>query len=128
MMEFTLARVVMIVCGTVLLAAVIPPVASAFDNEESAELQEQTEMICNMMDSFYRSEADEMVIPLNSVLPHNSSISMEGHLVRMHNGEQTCTSGTAVELDPDKESYCGNDIVRITKGESKVIIEALNPE
>ena len=128
MMEFTLARVVMIVCGTVLLAAVIPPVATAFDNEESEEVQEQTEMICGMLDSFYRSEADEMTLSLNSILPHNSSISMDGHMVRVSSGEQTCTFGTAVELESDKEFYSSNDIVRMMKGESKVVIETLNTE
>ena len=125
MMEFTLARVAMILCGVVLLAAVVPPVTSAFDSEESAELDEQTELLCNMLDSFYRSEADEMIIPLNSVLPHDTSVSMDHHLVTMINGEQTCIGGTDVILESDMESYSGNDYLRFTKGDNKVMIESL---
>ena len=125
MMEFPLARVAMVICGAVILAAVLPPVTSAFDNEQSAELQEQTEMICKMLDTFYASEADEMVICLNTILPLNSSISMDGHLVTIMNDDQEFLGGTEVMMISDKEYYDGNDYVRITKGDSTIIIESL---
>ena len=52
MMEFTMTRVVMVVCGMLVLAAVIPSVNSLYESEESIELQEQTECVCRMIDAF----------------------------------------------------------------------------
>ena len=39
MMEYTMARVALAICGVVMLAAVVPPVTSLFDSEESADMQ-----------------------------------------------------------------------------------------
>ena len=128
MMEFTLTRVAMVICGAVILAAVLPPITSAFDNEQSTELQEQTELICSMLDTFYASEADEMVICLNTILPLNSSISMDGHLVTIMNDGEKFLGGTEVVMVSDKEYYSGNDYVRMTKGDSTIIIESLSTE
>ena len=53
MMEYTLARIVTIVCGVALIASILPPVQSMFDESESSEIQEQSQNICRMIDTFY---------------------------------------------------------------------------
>ena len=125
MMEFTLARLTMAVCGVILLASVIPPVASLFENEEDAGMQEQSEVLCRMIDAFYQSEADEMIICLNTVLPQGSSVSIDGYLITMIDGEDGYTFNTEHPVISDRGVYSGNDYVRFTKNSSCVMMEAL---
>jgi len=125
MMEFTLARITMVVCGVIILAAVIPPVSSLFENEESAGMQEQSEKLCKMLDVFYASETDEMIVCLNTVLPQQSSISMDGYLVTVIDGENMYTYNTEHPVISDRDRYNGNDYVRITKNGLFISITAL---
>ena len=125
MMEFTLARMTMVVCGVMILAAIIPPVSSLYENEESAEMQEQSEKLCKMLDVFYASEADEMIVCLNTVLPQQSSISMDGYLVTVIDGENMYTYNTEHPVISDRDRYNGNDYVRITKNGIFISITAL---
>ena len=125
MMEFTLARVVMVHCGIVLRAAVVPPVSAIYDNGESAEMQEQTELFCRMLDSFYTSEADEMTLCLGSVLPQHSSVSVDGYLVTISDGENDHIYNTEYTIESDKDVYTGNDYVRILKNGDSLIVESL---
>ena len=128
MMEFTLARVVTVLCGVIILAAVVPPVSSVYDNGESAEMQEQTELFCRMLDSFYASEADEMTLCLNSVLPQQSSVSFRGYIVTVTDGEAEHVYNTDHIVIGDRGCYDGNDYVRITKDDSTISIETLTFE
>ena len=125
MMEFTLARMTMVVCGVMILAAIIPPVSSLYENEESAEMQEQSEKLCKLLDVFYASEADEMIVCLNTVLPQQSSISMDGYLVTVIDGENMYTYNTEHPVISDRDRYNGNDYVRITKNGLFISITAL---
>lgn len=126
MMEFTLARVVMVLCGIVMLAAIVPPVSTIYDNGESAEMQEQTELFCRMLDSFYTSEADEMTLCLCSVLPQHSSVSVDGYLVTISDGENDHIYNTEYRIINDKGFYSSNDYVRITKGDSVIMMDTLS--
>ena len=125
MMEFTLARMTMVVCGVIILAAIIPPVSSLFDNEQSAEMQEHSEKLCLMMDAFYSSEADEMVMCLNSVLPPQSSVIVDGYLVTVIDGKNQYTYKTEHQIVSDRSDYNSNDYVRFSKNGPSIRMESL---
>ena len=125
MMEYTMARVAMVMCGVILLAAVIPPVTSVFDGGESADMQDQSETLCRMLDSFHESEADEMTICLQTVLPQNSSVMMDGYFVTMIDGENQYRYNTEYILESDSDVYTSNDYIRITKNGDSLIVESL---
>ena len=125
MMEYTVTRVVTIICGVLLIATVLPPVQSLFDDGESSEMQEQSQNICRMIDTFYASEADEMVLSLNTVLPGDSYIVMDGHFVTVFDGENQYRYDTVHELVPDRYSYVTDDILRFTRNGDSVVIETL---
>ena len=125
MMEYTLARVVVVMCGAILLAAVIPPVTSVYDNGESAGMQDQSETLCRMLDSFHESEADEMTICLNTVLPQTSSVIIDSYFVTIIDGENQYRYNTEYTIESDKGVYTGNDYVKITKDNDALIVESL---
>lgn len=125
MMEYTLARVVLVVCGVALVAAVISPVTSVYDNGESAVMQDQSETICRMLDSFYASEAEEMCFCFDSLLPMDASVYMDGHIVKIVSGEQEYVRGTEVTIVSDRDHYDSNDCVKVLKDGSSIVIESL---
>ena len=125
MMEYTLARIAVIMCGVILLAAVIPPVTSVYDEGESAGMQDQSEALCRMLDSFHESEAEEMTICLNTVLPQNSSVTIDRYFVTVIDGDHQSRYNTEYTLESDKDVYTGNDYVRITKNVDSLIVESL---
>ena len=123
MMEYTLARIVTIVCGVALIASILPPVQSMFDSSESSEMQEQSQNICRMIDTFYDSEADEMVIPLNSLIPTNSYVTLDGYFVTIYGDDAEHRYDTRYQLVSDSDHYDANDILRFTRDDGKVMIE-----
>ena len=126
MMEYTMARVAMVMCGAILLAAVIPSVTSVYDECETAVMQDQSETLCRMLDSFHDSEAEEMTICLQTVLPQNSSVMMEGYFVTIIDGDSQFRYNTEYTLESDKDLYKNNDYVRVTKDGDSLIIESLD--
>lgn len=125
MMEYTLARMAMVMCGVIILAAVVPPVTSVFDEGESAEMQNQSETLCRMLDSFYASETDEMTVCLQTVLPQNSSVMMDGYFITMIEGDSQYRYDTEYTMESDKNVYTGNDYIRLTKNGDSLIVESL---
>ena len=125
MMEYTMARVAMIICGAILLAAVVPPVVSLYDDGESSGMQHQSESICRMLDSFHDSEADEMTICLNTVLPQDCSVVMDGYFVTMIDGDNEYRYNTEYIMHSDSGFYSANEYIRITKNGDSLIIESL---
>ena len=125
MMEYTMARVAMVMCGVILLAAVMPPIASMYDGGESAVMQDQSETLCRMLDSFHDSEAEEMTICLQTVLPQDSSVVMDGYFVTIIDDDNEYRYNTEYVLESDKGVYTGNDYIRITKNNDSLIVESL---
>ena len=125
-MEYTMARVAMVMCGALLLAAVIPPVTSVYDGGESAVMQDQSETFCRMLDSFHDSEAEEMTIYLQTVLPQNSSVMMGGYFVTIIDNDNQYRYNTEYTLESDRDVYTSNDYVRVTKDGDSLIIESLD--
>ena len=125
MMEYTIARVVTMMCGALLITAILPPVQSLFDDSESSELQEQSERLCMMIDTFYNSEADEMVLSMDSVLPGGTTVSMSGFIVTISDDDAEYISDTRYRMVPDRDGYGTNDILRFTKAGDTVMIETV---
>ena len=125
MMEYTLARMVTVVCGVMLLAAVIPPVTSVFDDGQSDGMQQQSETLCRMLDSFHESEAEEMTICLNTILPQNSSVMKDGYFVTIVSDENQYRYNTEYTLESEREVYTSNDYLRITKNSDSLIVNVL---
>ena len=125
MIEYTMARIVLITCGVLMLSAVVPPVTALFEDGESAEMQDQSESLCRMLDSFIGSDADEMTFCLRTVLPQNSSVSMDGYFITIIDGEKTYTYNTDCIIESDKDIYTSNDYVRLTKDNGTITVTML---
>lgn len=121
-MEFTLARVVLAICGILLLAAVIPPVTDIFENREDCELQEQSDSIADLFDSFYVSEVDTMTLCMNEILPScDSTIVFDGNILTLRSGEKEYRSAVRYGI-VDKVSFGSDDIVICKKTDEGIIL------
>ena len=125
MMEYTMARVAMVMCGVLLITAVVPPVTSLFEEGETSSMQEQSEMLCRMIDSFHDSEAEEMTICLQTVLPQNTSLMMDGYFITITDGEKQYRYNTEYPMESDRDTYTSNDYIRVTKQGSTITIGSL---
>ena len=125
MIEYTMARIVLITCGVLMLSALVPPVTALFEDGESAEMQDQSESLCRMLDSFIGSDASEMTFFLRTVLPQNSSVSMDGYFITIIDGEKTYTYNTDCIIESDKDIYTSNDYVRLTKDNGTITVTML---
>ncbi len=114
MLEFTLSRVIAIVCGVILLAAVIVPVADMFDERTDINIVESTDEISNMIDSFWNSKADIMVLRGWDILPSSDcSLELNGHKLTLNCGNKEYTSLIAHPSNTFTISY--NEIVKIER-------------
>ena len=125
MMEYTMARMVTVACGVLLLAAIVPPVTSIFDEGQSEGMQQQSETLCRMLESFHESEAEEMTICLNTILPQNSSVMMDSYFVTIINDDNQYRYNTEYTLESDREVYTNNDYIRMTKNGDSLIVSIL---
>ena len=90
MLEFTMSRVVLCVCGVILLGSVCIPLLGMYSTNENVLMTESTDSIAAMIDSFYGSEADTMILRGWDILPGNDcSLNVDGHNVTLSdsNGE-----------------------------------------
>ena len=66
-----------------------------------------------------------MTICLQTVLPQNSSVMMDGYFVTMIDGENQYRYNTEYVLESDSDVYTSNDYIRITKNGDFLIVESL---
>ncbi|MGE0015574.1 MAG: hypothetical protein AB7S83_05280 [Candidatus Methanomethylophilaceae archaeon] len=89
MLEFTMSRVVLCICGAVLLGAVVAPFSAICSSEGDVRMTEAVDSIAETIDGFYRSEADTMTLRGWDVLPNaGCSVRVEGHFVILCDGER----------------------------------------
>jgi hypothetical protein len=69
LIEFTLSRVSMMICGMILLTAILVPVSNAYESMEDENLYDVSADISAMMDSFWDSKADIMYLRGWEILP-----------------------------------------------------------
>ena len=114
MMEFTLSRVAMSICGLILLVAVVAPVVHVFEESGDRDVQDIADDTAALIDRFERSKADKMILSVSDVLPGPSyslilndgvlTVENDGHLYRSPLSSEV-SGGTFV---------CG-DMIEITK-------------
>ncbi|MCL2143579.1 MAG: hypothetical protein FWH44_04910 [Methanomassiliicoccaceae archaeon] len=127
MMEFTLARVCMSVCGLVLLAAVIVPVTGMYESKTVSTESNVSEDIGKLVDGFYYSEMELFIVPMSDILPDTSSyIEFDGHVIIMTTARGIYKSGTNALIISDGTPFRYGDAVRFTKSDGTITAERLS--
>ena len=125
MMEFTISRVCMSVCGLILLASVTVPVMGIYESQASGMESDIPEGIAELIDNFYRSEMDVFIVPMSDIIPNSLSyVEFEGHLITLTTERGVHKSGTGVMMISDQVFGYG-DILKMEKGEGFVTMERL---
>lgn len=87
MMEFTMSRVAVCVCGAILLMTVIGVIGGIHDVEEYGMDDELTGRISRMLDEFQASGVDTMVLEGCSILPSGCTLRVGNGVVEVSNGD-----------------------------------------
>ena len=125
MMEFTLARVCMGICGLILLTAVIVPVTGMYESNASAMESCIPDNISLMIDDFYYSEMEFFTIPMCDILPNSLSYAeFDGHIVILTTERGVYKGGTNVLMLSDHLFGYG-DILRMSRLPGTVVMEKL---
>ena len=66
-----------------------------------------------------------MTICLNTVLPQNSSVTLNGYFVTVIDGDNQYRYDTEYTLQSDKEMFTSNDYIKITKNGDSLIVNVL---
>lgn len=114
MMEFALSRVIAIACGVMLLAVVIVPFTDIMDDKEESHYDIQCQKISEMVDSFSISDTDELTLSANSILPSESSLIFDGHIVKLTVKEKEYQSTTMCDVNCDG-IITHSDVIKMTK-------------
>ncbi len=137
MMEFTLSRATLMICGALLIASVSVPLAGLYEDKSRSSLDEMTESTARVIDSFWNSNIDRMYLDGDSLLPSAEySLYLEGYEITMTDGSgNTYTSYMKHRSDPihvskgevvtlvkyDGVLTNGNDAVAITRTGSETV-------
>lgn len=104
MIEFTLSRVCMCVCGVLMLAAAVGYLGVLEDHREDRADQELADDIASMLDSFQTSKLEELYLEGSSILPSGDfRVTVADGLVELSHGDGRFYSktvyGSSFELD-----------------------------
>ncbi len=100
MIEFTASRIVLCICGAVLLSAVSGIMGSYQDSAESDMEEGLAEDIAEMLDSFWDSETQEMTLEGTRILPSPKHVLKVGsHMVSLEKDGKTHSSPTRFESE-----------------------------
>ena len=100
MIEFTLSRVALIICGVAMLAAVLAPINSVYDNQYDASMREASDRLSFVIDEFWASEADTLTIRGWEVLPSaDSCVVIEGHTLTVYSKDLSYRSSIKKSMD-----------------------------
>jgi hypothetical protein len=111
MMEFTMSRVVLCVCGAVLLVSVTGAVEGIYDQDRETLDLHTAERLAYMLDVFESSGNDELILDGSLLLPEDYRMSVHDGFVELQ-GDVRMIAET---------SYSGefelgwNDVVTITR-------------
>ena len=80
MIEFTMSRVTLIICGVMILGAIVIPLQSFYDESYNHSMVDAADHVSFVLDEFWASEADTLTIRGWEILPSaDCSIEIEGH-------------------------------------------------
>ncbi|MCL2607294.1 MAG: hypothetical protein FWD92_01880 [Methanomassiliicoccaceae archaeon] len=125
MMEFTLSRVCMGVCGLILLAAVVVPVTGMYEKQIANMESDASYDIASLIDCFYYSEMECMTINMSDILPVQSYIEIRDRRLTLTTENGEYRSWTRVTMISEEDTFGYGDIVRISKCADAVIFERL---
>lgn len=78
----------LMVCGIVMLSATVIPVSSFIDSGSDTDLQELAEKDAGIIDSFWSSDADELVLHGDALMPSPGyHLEMDGSILTIHSPE-----------------------------------------
>ena len=121
MLEFTMSRVSVFICGAILLSLIIIPVSGIYDEKENVEMINMTDTVTNMIDSFWDSEVDIMTIRGWDILPSpNTLLSIEGHIVTVQKDDRSYKGMIKHAANEITLSY--NQILKVERGEEELIL------
>jgi len=124
MIEFTLSRVCLTVCGIVLLTSVSASLIVLYDGSVDGRVQTLANDTAGLMDRFDRSSADVMTLSMREILPGPEYImEVDGHLL-MLGKEQKRYSAVAVAY-MGSGTFTYNDIIEIRKAGNGLVLESL---
>ena len=87
MMEFTMSRVALCICGVVMIASVTGVLSGIYDMGTSDQDDRLVQRIGYMLDVFEASDVDEIILDGPMILPTGYSISVHDGLVELTDGQ-----------------------------------------
>ena len=100
MIEFTMSRVILIVCGVAILASVMVPIQSFYGERYDSSMEDAADRLSFILDEFWASEADTMTIRGWEILPSSDSfVEIEGHSLTVHFKERSYRSLVQVSME-----------------------------
>lgn len=110
-MEFTISRVVLCICGVVILASITGVITGIYDIEVSDQDDRLVQRIGYMLDVFETSDVGELILDGSAILP-------SGYYLNVHDGFVELTDGKSRHLaltSYDSEFSLGyDDVVTVT--------------
>jgi len=126
MIELTVSRVCMGICGLILLASVISPVTGMYESGTVTMESDIPRNIADLVDDFHRSRMDVLTIQVSDILPNSASfVEFGGHVVTVTTERGTYKGWTAVPLTSDGEVFRYEDTLRLSRSDGCVKIEML---
>ena len=126
MIEFTLARVCMGVCGLFLLAAVVGPVTGMYESNTMKMESNIPGSIAVLIDDYYYSDMDTLTLSVTDILPNASScVRFDGHMVTVTTERGTYKGGTNVPVVSGEQTFGYGDIIKLSRLPGAVTAEKL---
>ncbi len=117
MLEFTMSRVTLCICGAIVLGAIAVPLTGIYSEREDSAMEEGTDSVAGLLDTFFFSEADTLTLRGWEILPGSDyALKADGHVVTISNGSREYRSLTECECDGITLKY--REAVKIIRTES----------
>ena len=124
MMELTLSRVCMGICGIILLTAVVVPLADMFQESSNDDIQDITDKTAATLVRFERSSADTLVISMKDILPDRScSLRIDDGILTITSGNKEYTASVPRSIEGVTCSF--DDIIEIKKTSDGMTVRRL---
>ncbi|MGE4275131.1 MAG: hypothetical protein AB7E27_03590 [Candidatus Methanomethylophilaceae archaeon] len=116
MMEFTLSRVVMAVCGLMVMAAVVGPFSNILENRTDAAGLEAVDSITVLFDTLSeKGEGTSYFLRCSDLLPSSQwHLVLEGRKVTLFQGDRAYISYAETELTEASLVLGYNDVLAVT--------------
>ena len=126
MIEFTLARVCMGICGLFLLAAVVGPVTGMYESDTVKMESNIPDSIAMLIDDYYYSDMDTLTVSVSDILPDALSyVRFDGHMVTVTTERGTYKGGTNVPVISEGQTFGYGDIIKLSRIPGAVEAEKL---